>query len=1264
MLSHVDLVESSQVAERQEGAASQPSSQLLSQSKTQDSLSGKQIRALEAEQSRPRMVISKMVLRNFKSYAGVVEIGPFHKSFTSVVGPNGSGKSNVIDSLLFVFGFKAKKMRQGKLSELIHNSANHKNLDSCSVEVHFQEIVDLPGPDAFEVVPNSTLVVSRTVERATTEKGADKSTYRINRRSSNFTEVTTLLKDKGVDLDHKRFLILQGEVESISLMKPKAQNEHEDGLLEYLEDIIGTARYKAEIDATNVKMDALNEERGEKLNRLKFVEKDKRSLEAKKEEAETFIRTENQLVHAKNKLFHICIDECSKDIDRNQTIVEDLSTKLEAERAKHSGLASEVKTLEKSHKSTQKEYESIAAKAESVRNELQRYDRAEVELTEKITHLEKKEKKLRSTVHKEKLERSEHETWIRNFDNDMSKAQKEGEELAEKLAEEEEVLKEIRESLKGKTEGFQKQIEKKQEELAPWMEKINAKQGQLDLTTSERDILESNMHAAQTALKDAEQKVVELRAQHREKAKEKKQLEAQQKELQGQRGELQGQLQNCATKEEDLRKTVVSSRAKADEARVNLQAAQSRGKVHNSLMQQSHAGRIQGICGRLGDLGVIDDQYDVAVTTACGSLDAIVVDHVESAQQCIEYLRKQSVGRATFLSLDKLTKWNTAPIKTPENVPRLFDLIKPKQEKYAPAFYQVLRDTLVAKDLEQANRIAYGAKRFRVVTLEGQLIDTSGTLSGGGSKPQRGGMSSKFASDEVTQQTVANLAKQKDDAEKDHEKVKVVKAELTERIEALDRELPVVSLELEKAMLGLKSLEESVLDAEKHVETLRTRKQGPSAEDVSRYEELQALTTTLTKDIEKLTRNTTKISDEITALQVQILQIGGVRLRTQHAKVDGLNEHISINSSRMTKLRVERSSRDKALTKVVKSIVKNEGDAENTCAEIDAIEGELEKQRGAVKEVTAKVKEAEEILESKEAELEDIKQELDAKTEQMNDLRKFEVEAKARLDGASKELAQKQSQRKYFQKEIDTNLRLQVTGFEEYEEPTELPKYSEEEVGQLEKKVVESEIQNLQAKLDEGTPNLSVLAEYKQKHEAYLARAKDLEDVTQLRDQAKARHDELRTRRLTEFMEGFTAISQKLKEMYQLITLGGNAELELVDSLDPFSEGIIFSVMPPKKSWKNISNLSGGEKTLSSLALVFALHHFKPTPLYVMDEIDAALDFRNVSIVANYIKERTKNAQFIIISLRNNMFELADRLVGIYKTDNTTKSITINPNAL
>ncbi|KAJ3897504.1 P-loop containing nucleoside triphosphate hydrolase protein [Lentinula edodes] len=208
------------------------------------------------------------------------------------------------------------------------------------------------------------------------------------------------------------------------------------------------------------------------------------------------------------------------------------------------------------------------------------------------------------------------------------------------------------------------------------------------------------------------------------------------------------------------------------------------------------------------------------------------------------------------------------------------------------------------------------------------------------------------------------------------------------------------------------------------------------------------------------------------------------------------------------------------------------------------------------------------------------------------------------------------------------------------------------------------DVQALEDQIKRAKPNLNVLKEYKRREAEFLSRHDDLEKVVALRDAQKKKYEDLRKQRLEEFMAGFSTISLKLKEMYQMITQGGNAELELVDSMDPFAEGIIFSVMPPKKSWKNISNLSGGEKTLSSLALVFALHVFKPTPLYFMDEIDAALDFRNVSIIANYIKDRTKNAQFIIISLRNDMFELSHRLIGIYKTANVTQSISIDNHAL
>lgn len=222
---------------------------------------------------------------------------------------------------------------------------------------------------------------------------------------------------------------------------------------------------------------------------------------------------------------------------------------------------------------------------------------------------------------------------------------------------------------------------------------------------------------------------------------------------------------------------------------------------------------------------------------------------------------------------------------------------------------------------------------------------------------------------------------------------------------------------------------------------------------------------------------------------------------------------------------------------------------------------------------------------------------------------------------------------------------------------TEIALLTNEELKDINPNYLSKQIQNLEADLKKSKPNMGAIEQYRKVEAVYIERAAELSEITTLRDQRKQNHEKLKAQRLEEFKQGFTTISRKLKEMYRMITLGGDAELEWQDSLDPFSEGINFTVRPNKKSWKAITNLSGGEKTLSSLSLIFALHYFKPSPLYVMDEIDAALDFRNVSIVANYIKQRTRNTQFIIISLRNNMFELSNKLIGIYKVDNCTRSL-------
>lgn len=210
-----------------------------------------------------RLMIERIALENFKSYYGRKEIGPLHKCFTAVVGPNGSGKSNLIESLLFVFGKRAKRMRLNKLSELIHNSAEHKDVTQATVRVYFQEIIDDEDePDKFEVVPGSQFEIARSVNRQSHSK------YLINGSESTFKEVQELLSSKGIDLEHNRFLILQGEVEQISLMKAKAQNENEVGLLEYLEDIIGTNKYVSRIAELDKDVEVREEERREKLQRV------------------------------------------------------------------------------------------------------------------------------------------------------------------------------------------------------------------------------------------------------------------------------------------------------------------------------------------------------------------------------------------------------------------------------------------------------------------------------------------------------------------------------------------------------------------------------------------------------------------------------------------------------------------------------------------------------------------------------------------------------------------------------------------------------------------------------------------------------------------------------------------------------------------------------------------------------------------------------------------------------------------------------------
>nr|XP_019043245.1 hypothetical protein I302_07819 [Kwoniella bestiolae CBS 10118]OCF22175.1 hypothetical protein I302_07819 [Kwoniella bestiolae CBS 10118] len=1242
---------------------------------------------------KPRLTIHKLVLVNFKSYAGRQEIGPFHKSFSAIVGPNGSGKSNTIDALLFVFGYRASKMRQGKLSELIHNSAGKEGLETCSVEVWFREIVDLPGVDNFLLVPNSQIVVSRTAYRNNSSR------YTINDKTSSFTEVTTLLKGKGIDLDHNRFLILQGEVESIAQMKAKAQNEHEDGLLEYLEDIIGTTKYKEPIEQANTEVEALNEERGEKMNRLRVVEREKASLEDKKREAEDYLRDANELTRKKSLLWQHHMHTLQNNIEITTKAIENLDSQLTNEQERNADHLSQIGDLQKEYDEKLAAYEEVKRLTDALLKDAKKFEKEEVGLAEKKKHLVTKQKKFKKSVQEDGHARSEALSAIENHEADLEKNRTKVADLEEKLETEQTELEEVVDNLKDKTAEFTTQIEVKQRELEPWTAKISEKQSLIDVATSERDLLAEKATSMQNALDEAKANLQSLKEGDEGKHEEYNVLKKEHAKARKQLAEAESTLEEMNARSEQLRTKASASRSKADEAKASLAADKSENAVLSSLNRLRDQGRIKGFHGRLGDLGVIDDKYDIAVTTACGALNNLVVDTVEQGQACIEHLRKGNVGRASFMVLEKLPPRDLGRIETPENVPRLFDLIKPKDPKFAPAFYKGLRDTLVAQDLVQAQRIGYGKKRWRVVTLAGQLIDPSGTMSGGGAKVSRGGMSSKFAADKVAPEVVARYEKESASAQEELGRFQEEKKAVEVEVRQLRKRIPEIEIQLEKVELDVQTQRKRIEEGEKRLKELISQAK-PDAADEKRIKQLESEISTLTKETDKLREKSSSINEQIKSLQNKILDVGGVKLRAIQSKVSTTKGLLDLANEAITKAEVGQSKSQRDSEKLNKSIEKNRSALEEVEGELEAVENDLKACSSDLEVIKSKVQEAVDASEYGKDALEESKRDLDEKMQGINAFRALEMDIKQKIEDNARIQKDSKDKHKHWRKRHEELELVYIDEDDEEEEEeeqienkesieaadgetppqvidgegatetkipkkkkensTELVEYSPDELREVDKELLNAEITELEEEIGKARPNLNILAEYRKREAEFLDRARDMEAVTIARDSAKKRYDDLRKVRLDEFMNGYSAISSKLKEMYQMITMGGNAEIELIDSMDPFSEGVQLSIMPPKKSWRAIANLSGGEKTLASLALVFALHVFKPTPLYFMDEIDAALDFKNVSIVANYIQSKTQAAQFIVISLRNDMFELAHRLVGIYKTSNCTKSVAID----
>ncbi|XP_041733774.1 structural maintenance of chromosomes protein 4-like isoform X2 [Coregonus clupeaformis] len=1207
------------------------------------------------EPGAPRLMITHIVNQNFKSYAGEEILGPFHKRFSCIIGPNGSGKSNVIDSMLFVFGYRAQKIRSKKLSVLIHSSDQHKDVQSCTVEVHFQKIIDKEGDD-YEVIPNSKFYVSRTASKD------NSSSYHINGKKATFKDVGTLLRSHGIDLDHNRFLILQGEVEQIAMMKPKGQTEHDEGMLEYLEDIIGSCRLKQPIHTLSRRVELLNEQRGEKLNRVKMVEKEKTALEGEKNTAVEFLTLENDIFKQKSQLCQYYVHDLQKRVankeEEKQRIQDDTKELTE----KNNNIAEEMEKNNQELKNVEKKQGKLTKYIEGQKEKFTQLDLQDVEVREKLKHTKSKIKKLQKQLEKDKEKLEEVRNVPASSEKTISEASACREELEKQKGKEEEKLKEVMESLKEETSGLQQEKETKEKELMELSKAVNETRSRQDVAQSELDIYLSRHNTALTQLNTAKQSLQTASDTLRDRRAAIKDLQVKIPQCEQELKKDEVELEQLLQADGQARELVRDMRQKVEEAKSSLSSNRSRGKVLDALMQQKRSGKIPGILGRLGDLGAIDEKYDIAISSSCGSLDNILVDSIDTAQKCVNFLKAQNIGVATFIGLDKMKVWENkmGPISTPENIPRLFDMVRVQDESMKPAFYFALRDTLVAKDLEQATRLAFQKdKRWRVVTMQGQIIEMAGTMTGGGGRAMRGRMGSSIGT-EVTQQELDRMESKLNEKVVQLQGCQERKLQLEEKVQRLRQQLRDMKNTLEKYTNSMQSLAEQEAHLKPQIKELEANVLA-AAPDKNKQKQLEKSLKDFQKDFEAASNKAGKVEAEVKRLHTLIVDINSHKLKAQQDKLDKVNKELDDCSSAITKAQVAIKTAGRNLKKCEEGVSRLEGELEENEKSLEELTDHLKRLEEEAGEIMKACQEAEAALPEVQEQHQGVVREIKALQEQEHALQEESLSVRLRVEQIDTSITEHTNKIKHWQREASKLSLHAIDG-----KPVEaLPVLTPADLAAIKgPDITTNQISLLEARCAQMKPNLGAIAEYKKKEELYLKRVAELDEITTERDNFKRGCEDLRKQRLNEFMAGFNIITNKLKENYQMLTLGGDAELELVDSLDPFSEGIMFSVRPPKKSWKKIFNLSGGEKTLSSLALVFALHHFKPTPLYFMDEIDAALDFKNVSIVACYIYEQTKNAQFIIISLRNNMFEIADRLIGIYKTHNTTKSVGINPKTI
>ena len=1142
------------------------------------------------------MYLKSLEMQGFKSFPDKTVFN-FGKGMTAVVGPNGSGKSNIADAVKWVLGEQStKSLRGAKMEDVIFSGT-----DKRKAQGYAEVTLRLDNTDRALNRDDDEVAVTRRFYRS------GESEYKINSASVRLKDVHELFMDTGLGRDGYS-MVGQGKIED--MVSAKSQDRRE-----MFEEAAGISHYRYRRADALKRLDSAEENLLRLRDIMSELENRVGPLEKQSEKAQKFLVLADR---RKNLEIGIWLDILS----RSSELIRTQYNKTAAAEAQHEKAEKELaEIIEKSEEYTLKS-RNITLQIEQVQKNSSSFEEQAVSLEGLIA------------LNKNSIEHN-NET-IKRIEDDKTKENLSANQIDEQILSAEKTIETLNahiEEKKNETRSFSDGLDsltKQNESVSGEYIKISDEMNVLTKRLSDEKV---RFSAADSSAKeislhmDSLKENIKNRESELENAqKEKEKLEEKTAELSDKVTSLTNSVSGRMIRVRTKTQTSGEMKLTLDSAVLDSQRIQSRiqlledmeknmegysGSV-KAVMKESSRGTLRGIHGTMSQIISVKPEYSLAIETALGaSIQHIVTDSESDAKRAMNFLKENNIGRATFFPMTSLKARELGETGL-ENC-RGFINIASKLVEYDSQYYDIIENqlgkTVVVEDIDCAIETAKKYKnRFKIVTLDGQVINTGGSMTGGAKIKSAGFL--------TRQSEIETLKKQLNDKNAQVE-------ELEKKYKKSKEELSKENAELESAKAELSSLQEdkirsdsSLNSAKSRCNSLKENIESLKNEENSAKERLEAL--------RLAGLEAQKREDEITASLDEVqkkLEIN-VAIAADSRDIQNQRELIASLESRKN----GQSDRLKQLDGEINEL-KEKND--NLYLRIESLENEIlgvRKQKEDANEIVAS-----------------LVKERDMCDKNVSDLRASEREKNDEKERLASEIVRLDSKKTALEKEqTDTQNKL----FEEYKltrREAEVLDINLENIPEAKRELydVKSKIKAL------GNVNVSAIEEYREVSERYEFMKTQLTDVEKSKAELIKMIDELTGKMAEQFRDRFNIINACFKETFSAIFGGGSADLILEDESDILECGIEIKAQPPGKNVKNISLLSGGEKGLCAIALLFAILKVTPSPFCIFDEVEAALDDVNVLRYAQYVRSMTDKTQFILITHRRGTMEEADIMYGV-----------------